>query len=356
MKILHIITNTELGGAQKVCIDLCTKAVEFGHEVAVTSMAGGYLWEQLPAQVKQYQLKNMVKPIRPISDLKVLKELKAVKKDFNPDIIQLHSSKAGVLGRVIGLGMSNRVVYTVHGFDSIRLKHRIFLPLERILQKKCGGIVAVSNYDKQNLINEKITRNVQTIYNGIGESVVSESITLPDCCKNKKVIMTIARIAAPKRFDLFLNVAKQFDANEYEFVWIGGDPNHSVEELHQLYNIPENVFLMGNVLNASKFLPLCDCFVLFSDFEGLPMTIIEAMSQKKPIVASNVGGISELVDDYNGKLIQNNVEEAVDAIKYVLEKNIDNQIGQKSYARYRYNFTLDRMWKLYEDLYKILLK
>ena len=62
------------------------------------------------------------------------------------------------------------------------------------------------------------------------------------------------------------------------------------------------------------------------------------------------------VDDYNGKLIQNNVEEAVDAIKYVLEKNIDNQIGQKSYARYRYNFTLDRMWKLYEDLYKILLK
>ena len=178
MKILHIITNTELGGAQKVCIDLCTKAVEFAHEVAVTSMAGGYLWEQLPAQVKQYKLKNMVKPIRPISDLKVLKELKTVKKDFNP----------------------------------------------------------VSDYDKQNLINEKITRNVQTIYNGIGESADFENITLPDCCKNKRIIMTIARIAAPKRLDLFLDVAKAFDSKEYEFGCIGGDSNHSVEELQQLYN------------------------------------------------------------------------------------------------------------------------
>ena len=71
MKILHIITNTELGGAQKVCIDLCQKAVEDGNIVAVASMSGGYMWRQLPGNVVQFQLKNMVKPIKPLKDIKV---------------------------------------------------------------------------------------------------------------------------------------------------------------------------------------------------------------------------------------------------------------------------------------------
>ena len=68
MRILHIITNTELGGAQKVCIDLCRSAVNDGHSVGVTSMSGGYMWQQLPKEVEQFRLKHMVKPIKPVKD------------------------------------------------------------------------------------------------------------------------------------------------------------------------------------------------------------------------------------------------------------------------------------------------
>lgn len=356
MRILHIITNTELGGAQKVCIDLCRSAVEDGNEVAVTSMSGGYLWEQLPKEVKQYQLKNMVKPIKLGKDFKVYFELKKVKREFKPDIIQLHSSKAGVLGRLVGLGMSKHVVYTVHGFDSIRLKHRIFLPLEKILQHFCGGIVGVSDYDNKNLHSEKIHKNVCTIYNGISESSISPEKQFPFDVKNKKVVLSIARIAPPKDLQMFLHVAKKFDAEKYLFVWIGGDPEHSLDEVYKIYDVPENVVLMGDVANASRYINLCDLFVLFSNFEGLPMTIIEAMSQKKAVVASNVGGIYELVDDSNGKLIENEVEIAASEIKRILDDDELRKImEEKSYEKYKQNFTLEKMWSSYKKLYMKLL-
>ena len=84
-------------------------------------------------------------------------------------------------------------------------------------------------------------------------------------------------------------------------MWIGGDTVHSAEELPAVYDAPPNVYLLGDVPNASDYIGLCDLFVLFSNFEGLPMSIIEAMSQKKAVVASDVGGIYELVDDENGR-------------------------------------------------------
>ncbi len=354
MKILHIITNTELGGAQKVCIDLCCSAVKDGNTVAVASMAGGYLWEQLPTEVVQFKLKYMVKPIKPKKDLKVFFELKAVVKQFNPDIIHLHSSKAGVLGRMVAFPYCRRVVYTVHGFDSIRLKYRIFLPLEKILQHFCGAIVGVSDYDNKNLHSEKIKKNVSTVYNGIDEGSVKQAATFP-VNTDKKIVMTIARISPQKKFQMFLDVAEKLP--EYQFVWFGGSPEHTTEELATVYKVPENVVLLGDVPNASTYIHFCDLFVLFSNFEGLPMTIIEAMCQKKAVIASNVGGIYELVDTSNGCLIENDVDPACSAIKKILSDDVlRKSMEEQSYSKFKESFTLEKMWNGYKSIYEKLVK
>lgn len=355
LKILHIITSTELGGAQKVCIDLCRKAVEDGYSVAVASMSGGYMWQQLPENAIQFQLKNMVKPIKPSKDLKVFFELKTVIKKFKPDIIHLHSSKAGVLGRLASLYNYKRIVYTVHGFDSIRLKHRVFLPIEKILQRFCGAIVGVSDYDKNNLIAEKITQNVCVVYNGIAENSITPENYLPNFNKTRKTIFTIARIAPPKNLDIFLETAKKL--LQYDFVWLGGSPEYSVEELNKMYSVPENVKLCGDVPNASNYINICDLFVLFSNFEGLPMTIIEAMSQKKAVVASNVGGIYDLVDSSNGFLIENDADIAANAVRAILsDDDLRLSMGEKSYEKYKSSFTLDKMWNAYKCIYQELTK
>lgn len=354
MKILHIITNTELGGAQRVCIDLCNMAVSENNSVAVASMVNGYLWNQLDRRVIQYQIKNLVKPISPKKDILVLFELKRIIKVFTPDIIHLHSSKAGVLGRIASITNSKRIVYTIHGFDSIRLKHKFFLPLERILQHFCGAIIGVSEYDKKNLISEKIYKNVSVIYNGISEEGITKAIAFPNFSTNKKCILTIARIAPPKNFTLFLEVAKHLQ--DYVFIWIGSSPDMSVQDLHKINNIPKNVFLLGDIQNASNYINLCDVFVLFSNFEGLPMSIIEAMSQKKAVVASEVGGIPELIDSTNGYLVSNDISQICKAIKEIIENNeLKLQMEQNSYKKFLNFFTLEKMWESYKSIYKGLI-
>ena len=354
MKILHIITNTELGGAQKVCIDLCRSAVVAGNTVAVASMKGGYLWEQLPKNVLQFELKKMVKSIQPIKDLLTFFELKSVIKKFQPDIIHLHSSKAGVLGRLAAFPHGKKVVYTVHGFDSIRLKYRVFLPLEKVLQHCCGAIVGVSDYDNKNLKSEHITKNVSVVYNGIDEQSIVKAEPFP-IRTDKKIILTIARIAPPKNLTLFLDIARKLP--DYSFVWMGGDGKHKSEELNNAYDAPKNVYLLGDVPNASSYIHFCNLFVLFSNYEGLPMTIIEAMSQKKAIVASNVGGISELVDNSNGCLIENDVDFACNAIQKILsDDTLRKQLEDKSYEKFKSSFTLDKMWTGYKTIYENLIK
>ena len=352
MKILHIITNTELGGAQTVCISLANMASDEGNIVAVASMNGGYLWDNLSSSVIQFKIKNMIKPIRLLPDLKCYFELKKVINEFAPDIIHLHSSKAGTLGRLAGFKYRKKIIYTVHGFDSIRLHHRFFLPLERFLQRFCGAIVAVSKYDEKKLYKEK---NIKTIYNGISLNPAA-SLKPFDSSSYKKVIMTIARISKQKRFQSFLSVASDPSMKAYLFVWVGGSAGKSMDEIKKDYSIPSNVLLLGDYPNASSLLPYCDLFVLFSNYEGLPMTIIEAMAYKKAIVASNVGGIPELIDVTNGALIETD-EGAVEAIGTILQDDEKKaKMGKASFEKFSKFFTLDIMWKNYRSLYKEITK
>ena len=129
-----------------------------------------------------------------------------------------------------------------------------------------------------------------------------------------------------------------------------------MDEIKKDYSIPSNVLLLGDYPNASSLLPYCDLFVLFSNYEGLPMTIIEAMAYKKAIVASNVGGISELVDVTNGALIETD-DDAVEAIDAILQDDEKKaKMGKASFEKFSKFFTLDIMWKNYRSLYKEITK
>lgn len=352
MRILHIISDSVLGGAQKVCIDLANSAISEGYEVAVAAMPDGPLWTQLESEVKQFGLVHMNKKIG-LNLLKVIKELKKIRTEYKPDIIHLHTSIPGILGRWVFRKEKNHIVYTVHGFDQIRIAHKKFLPIEKFFQKYSGAIVAVSDYDMKNMNDSGIRKKLKLIYNGISLSSIKPVSNLPEKIKEKKLVLTIARIAPPKNIELFSEVAKEFINKDTAFVWIGGSQNLTVEELRKKYNMPDNLYLLGDLKNASNYINLCDVFVLFSKHEGLPMSIIEAMSQGKSIVASNVGGIPELIDFG----LINIKEEAVEKISLLLEEQEKNkEIGQKSLEKFNNNFTLEKMWKEYKNLYLELLE
>lgn len=341
MKILQIITLCELGGAQSVVVNLANELCK-EHEVIVAAGEGdGKMWTMLDSSIKQERCKYLKRALSPINDLHTIFTFWQLYNKYKPDIIHLHSSKAGMLGRIAF--PSKKVVYTVHGFDSIRLAYRKFLPIERFMQKACKAIIGVSNYDYKNMISEKITNNLHTIYNGIKE-VKQGNTDLLSNLKKKKRILCIARVAKPKRLDIFIETAKLLP--EYDFIWIGNQET--------IKNHPINTHFLGNIPNAAIYNKQVDLFMLSSDFEGLPMVIIEAMSCSLPIVASNVGGISEIVrNNENGYIVENNPTLFAEKIQMILnDSTLYNTFAAKSYQIFKNELTVKKMVDAYIEIYK----
>ena len=342
MKILQIITLCELGGAQSVVVNLANKLSE-EHEVIVAAGEGdGKMFALLSPKVKQERLSHLQRAISPKNDLLTILEMRKIYRKYKPDIIHLHSSKAGMLGRVAF--PSKRVVYTVHGFDSIRLAHRKFLPIERFMQRACKAIVGVSKYDEKYLLEERICNNVSYVYNGIIKPIVSKSLSFEIPSKYKKTVLCVARISPQKKCDMFMLIAEFLP--EYAFVWIGNQ--------HEVKEHPKNVFFLGNIPNAGVYNSIADLFVLPSNYEGLPMVILEAMSFGKPVVASDVGGISEIVqNDWNGYALKNDVALFAEKIKYILDnEEVYEEFSKNALERFNRDLTVDKMVDSYLKIYK----
>jgi len=160
----------------------------------------------------------------------------------------------------------------------------------------------------------------------------------------KKKVLCVARISKQKRFETFLEVALLLP--EYAFIWIGNNK--------KIKDVPENVFCLGNIPNAGSYNKYIDLFILPSNYEGLPIVIIEAMSFGKPIVASKVGGISEIVvDGENGYTVENTSIAFAEKIKYILENDdLYKKLSENSLRKFNEQLTIDRMVKKYLEIYQ----
>lgn len=345
MKILQVITQSELGGAQTVVVQLANNLSKEHQVILAAGQGDGKMWNMVDDKVIRENCPHLQRSISLKNDLLAAIELRKLYNKYKPDIIHLHSSKAGTLGRIVF--PSKKTVYTVHGFDSVRLTFRKFLPVERCLQHFCKAVVGVSKYDERNLLQEKIRRNVSTVYNGISVPDCSQIGDIEVFNQNKKVVLTIARVFPPKKTDLFVDVARLLP--QYNFVWIGNQ--HEVTEFGEL---PDNCHFLGNIPNAGAFCSKADLLMLPSNYEGLPMVILEAMSFGKPVVASDVGGISEIVrDGINGYALENNSHLFAEKIESILENGeLYSTMSKKSLEIFHNELTVDKMVRGYLDVYR----
>lgn len=305
----------------------------------------GRMWHEISDRVKKEECPHLCRSISLKNDLLAAIELRRLYNKYKPDVIHLHSSKAGTLGRIVL--PRRKVVYTVHGFDSVRLAFRKFLLVERVLQFFCKAVVSVSDYDRKNLLHEKIKRNVITINNGIALPDVSTLQPLSNFDAERKMVLTIARVASPKRVDIFVDVARLLP--QYNFVWIGNQ-----REVTEYGELPANCYFLGNIPNAGAYCSKADMLMLSSNYEGLPMTILEAMSFGKPVVASNVGGISEIViNGVNGYTSDNDAQQFADKIKSILEDDATYaKMCHNSAKIFQERLTIDKMVQGYIKIYE----
>lgn len=344
MRILEVITGSGLGGAQSVVACLAN-ALCGAHEVVVVAGEGdGALFRMLDARVHHVCVPVLRRAISPRTDLAALAALRRIGRRFRPDVVHLHSSKAGLLGRLAF--PASRTVYTVHGFDSVRLAHRRLLPLERWMQRRCAAIVAVSHYDETNLRREGIRRNLYCVRNGIPDVAAGGAAGAADWPvpqRYARTVLCIARVSPPKNIRLFLDVARRLPS--YAFAWVGGGDLPA--------EVPENVFLLGDRPHAAAYCARADLFMLPSNYEGLPMAILEAMAYGLPVVASDVGGVSEAVKNGEcGYVVHNSVDDFAARIRELLDDE-ERLRAFSAAARgiYEERFTVEKMVDAYVDIY-----
>lgn len=342
MRVLQVITLSELGGAQSVVINLSNHLSAI-HEVLVVAGEGdGKLFDLLDNKVKFIKLNSLVRRLSPINEFKAAFELKKIYNEFMPDVVHLHSSKAGLLGRIVF--PRSKVLYTVHGFDSIRIAYRKFLPLEKLMQYRCSSIVGVSSYDKNVMHQEGIKKNVTYIYNGIYEPISLGKNPFVFANEYSKKILCIARVSKQKKLDLFIDIARRF--SNYAFIWIGNTTFPNME-------FPPNVFFLGSIANAGAYIAYADLFLLTSNYEGLPMVIIESLAKGVPVVASNVGGIPELLNGKNGWAVDNKMEIFASKIEsfFKLSREKREEMSIEAKKTYERTFTVEAMVNNYLKLY-----
>lgn len=351
MRIFQVITVSEYGGAQTVVANL-VKNLATEHELFILYGGNGEAWSHLDKNFTPLRLNNHRKEVS-LKDISLLFKLLYYRVKYKPDVIHLHSSKMGVLGRIIF--SKKKIVYTVHGFDSIRTAFHKFLTIEKLLKNRAYRIIGVSKYDVQGMNEEGIRKNVEVIYNGAPDhftekrtsSTVDYITTELDGIRQKygKVVMCISRISKQKKFGLFLDVAKQMP--QYAFVWIGNK--------EPIPHLPENVFCMGEVHSAFSYLVFADLFILPSNYEGLPMSILEALAFGVPVVASAVGGITEVLDDKNGFAVSNEVSSFEEKINYILsDDNRHEKMSAQARASYLANFTIGEMVDNYKSIFNAI--
>lgn len=340
-----MITLCELGGAQSVVCNLSNELVGHGHDVVVVAGEGdGKMFETLDDRIQRERIPSLVRRLSPLNEIKTLVSLRRLYRAYSPDIVHLHSSKAGFLGRLAF--PSKKIVYTVHGFDSIRIAYRKFLPLEKVLQNSCSAIVGVSEYDIANLLDEGICSNVSRIYNGVSRPVELSANPFKHLLGYEHRILCIARLAPPKNVRLFFELAELMP--NCAFIWIG-----NTETPDEDY--PENVYFMGSIPQAGAYARYADVFILPSNYEGLPMVIIEALACGTPVVASAVGGIPEILDGSNGYFAENDAEKMAEKIRLVLK--MGNNMSVNAVNTYKRAFTVEKMTEEYEKIYnEILMK
>lgn len=370
IRILQVITLSELGGAQKILYYLVRGLSRDNFEITVACSPGGELvkWLKELDSVKIVELPQLRRSVSLLHDLNALWKLGRLIAGGGFDIIHCHSSKAGILGRAAAfLAGMKKIIFTVHGWgitpEQGRLKQIFFTAAEKAAAIISTNLVCVSKADfdwglKKHIAPSKLT----IIYNGAPRADFLNPGSLRaelGLGADDLLVGTVCRLSAQKNPLYFLGLASDLlsvnsNPNIY-FVLIGDGPlRKQCEDYINLNCLQKRIFLLGSRENAASLMGDFDLFCLFSLWEGLPLTIIEAMLNKLPVLANNIGGIPELVaEGETGFLVDpgDKSQALRNLIKLLGDPDLRKQQGISGYHKAESDFSLTRMVRDYKLLY-----
>jgi glycosyltransferase involved in cell wall biosynthesis len=362
MRVLHVIARLNVGGTARYITQLAHELPKHGIEtfVATGFVQGAEREDESAHSIDLIRIKSMGRSINPIKDHFARKQLDKIIAEVKPDIIHTHTFKAGYVIRM--KKQSAPVIHTFHGhllddpeFSGLKLK--IIVGLERKLAKKSRKLVTVGRRVADELLEQKIGDLEQFV--NIPPGVVPVDVTpkqqalknlkLPD--DGKPLVGWIARVTGVKNPMRALEVANTLP--ETRFVMAGG--GDLLEQMRA--TAPANVTVLGWA-EASDLFGAADIILSTSENEGMPVALIEAQLAGKPVVATDVGSVSEVIANHETGLVTNknagSIASALNAL--LLDSHKRKEMGKLASSRAQALFSVDRMINAHIELYKSIVK
>jgi glycosyltransferase involved in cell wall biosynthesis len=317
MKVLICITHGNVGGATNFVFWLAKGLKEKGIEVKVGFGEGEYLKEKLEKEKIEFvNFKWLKRTHNPLSNLFFIFEIKKFLDREKFDVCHFNSTNAlfGAISAKISKSKP-KTVFTIHGLSILDPNYKknfwlkpIYWLIFKFLLSFVDVSVFVSNKNLEDAKKLKLVKNGVVIYNGIPEpeflereiarKFFEEKIKID--LKEKFLIGSIGRLDYQKNYEFLIEVFPEILKIKPEAIAIivgDGPERKKLENLIERTNLKEKIFLIGELKDASKYLKAFDLFILPSRYEGLSITLIEALFTQIPILASDVGGNEEIVGE-----------------------------------------------------------
>ncbi|GAA0538486.1 glycosyltransferase family 4 protein [Rheinheimera aquimaris] len=366
MNILFVITRSDvMGGASVHLLDLAVGLKAKKYNVHILAGETGILHQQAAARnLSISTVQSLVRQIHPLKDVKAYFELTQAIAKFKPDLVHLHSSKAGLLGRLACKASGTPCVFTAHGWaftEGVSAKRRfLYKWLERWAAPLAGKIITVSEYDRKLAIKNDVSAasHISLVHNGVADKAQEAGIVHHTEKPVVRLIM-VARFEQPKDQQRLLKVLSTLKTLPCHIEFVGDGPElPNAKLLSKKLGVCNKVTFSGARSDVPLRLANADVFILLSHWEGLPLTILEAMSFGLPIIASDVGGVHETIDEKCGFLVPMNDDRVLsDALKsLVVSALLRADMGRAARERYLQYFTLQRMISDTEQVYREVVK
>ena len=304
------------------------------------------------------------------NDLKAIGEVRRLIKRYNPDIVYAHSSKAGAIARVADIGLKNHCLYNPHGWAfNMRCsakKEAMYTAIEKIAAPFCDKIICISDAEKQSALDKKICREdkLQVIFNGVDieayengiyGTVKRKDLNIPE---DAFVVGMVGRISPQKAPDIFIKMAKHVKdkVSNAHFIIVGnGDQEAEIKKYARDNDFLDSLHITGWVDNPMSYVELFDVACLLSRWEGFGLVLPEYMMARKPIVASRVDAIPNIIcDGENGLLVE--MDDVVGAstavLKLYLNNNLKSKLIDKGLETVYKKFDVQRMTRETEKLFE----
>ena len=308
------------------------------------------------------------------NDLKTIKAVRKLIKKYKPDIVYAHSSKAGAVTRVADIGIKNCCIYNPHGWafnmKCSSMKKAMYTAIEKIAAPFCDKIICISDAEKQSALDERICRKdkLQVILNGVDieayenevhGAVKRKDLNIPD---DAFVVGMVGRMSPQKAPDVFIKMAKQVKDKvpNAHFIIVGnGNQETEIKKFAQDNGFMNSLHITGWVDNPMSYVELFDVACLLSRWEGFGLVLPEYMMAGKPIVASKVDAIPNIIrNGDNGLLVE--VDDYVGASEAVIEIYYKKELKEKMISLgmedVQKKFNVRRVSEEHGEMFEKLLK